>query len=46
MMNPKIALSLSGGGVETMAFHLGVLKFIAEKQSFERIKAMSGLETF
>ena len=28
MMNPK-SPSLSGGGVRAMAFHLGVLKFIA-----------------
>ena len=41
MKDPKIVLSLSGGGVRAMAFHLGVLKFLAEQQAFKKIKAIS-----
>tara|TARA_B100001057_G_C22827546_1_gene942031 strand:+ start:1508 stop:1735 length:228 start_codon:yes stop_codon:yes gene_type:complete len=39
MKDPKIVLSLSGGGVRATAFHLGVLKFLAEQQAFKKIKA-------
>ena len=41
MEKPGIVLSLSGGGVRAMAFHAGVLKFLAEKDAFNRIKAVS-----
>lgn len=37
----NIALALSGGGIRAMAFHLGVLKFLAEKNSLERITHIS-----
>jgi NTE family protein len=37
----KIALVLSGGGIRAMVFHLGVLKFLAEKNSFERVSRIS-----
>ena len=40
-----IALVLSGGGIRAMAFHLGVLKFLAENHALEnvvRISSVSG----
>lgn len=40
-MSPPIALSLSGGGVRAMAFHLGVLKRLAELGLLERIQRIS-----
>jgi NTE family protein len=36
-----IALALSGGGVRAMAFHLGVLRFLAERGMLERISKVS-----
>lgn len=39
----KIAISLSGGGVRAMLFHLGVLKFYAEKGLLEQIKIISSV---
>lgn len=41
----KIALSLSGGGIRAMVFHLGVLRFLAERgllEHVERISTVSG----
>jgi len=37
----NIALALSGGGIRAMAFHLGVLKFLAEKNALERVSHIS-----
>jgi NTE family protein len=37
----KIALVLSGGGIRAMVFHLGILKYLAEKNSFERVNRIS-----
>ncbi|MBX3672645.1 MAG: patatin-like phospholipase family protein [Burkholderiales bacterium] len=40
-----IALALSGGGIRAMAFHLGVLRFMAERgmlESTARISSVSG----
>lgn len=40
-----IALALSGGGIRAMAFHLGVLRFMAERKLLEsttRISSVSG----
>ena len=36
-----IALALSGGGIRAMAFHVGVLRCLAEHQLMERIKRVS-----
>ena len=36
-----IALALSGGGVRAMVFHLGVLKYLAEKGMLERVEKIS-----
>ena len=36
-----IYLALSGGGTRAMAFHAGVLKFLAEGSALERVKAIS-----
>ncbi len=36
-----IALALSGGGIRAMAFHLGVLRFIAERNLLERVARIS-----
>lgn len=37
----KIALVLSGGGIRAMVFHLGVLKFLAEKGLLEKVSRIS-----
>lgn len=37
----SIALVLSGGGVRAMAFHLGVMRFLAERSLLERISHVS-----
>ena len=36
-----LALSLSGGGTRAMLFHLGVLRFLAEINLFERVRYLS-----
>lgn len=36
-----LALVLSGGGVRAMAFHLGVLRFLAERSLLERVSRVS-----
>jgi len=36
-----ISLALSGGGTRAMAYHLGVLKFLAERGLFERVTRIS-----
>jgi len=36
-----VALVLSGGGVRAMVFHLGVLRLLAERQAFERVRRLS-----
>jgi NTE family protein len=38
---PSIALVLSGGGIRAMAFHLGVLKLLAERGMLERVTRIS-----
>lgn len=38
---PPIVLALSGGGVRAMVFHLGVLRFLAERGLLERITHIS-----
>ena len=40
---PPIYLALSGGGTRAMAFHTGVLKFLAEKESLERVEEISSV---
>lgn len=39
--NQRIALALSGGGIRAMAFHLGMLKFLAERSLLEEIHRVS-----
>lgn len=39
----KIGLALSGGGVRAAAFHLGVLRFLAEKQLMEKVCYISSV---
>ncbi|WP_281907717.1 patatin-like phospholipase family protein [Massilia varians] len=42
---PRIALVLSGGGIRAMMFHLGVLRYLAERDALElvhRISTVSG----
>jgi len=39
--NKNIALALSGGGTRAMIFHLGVLKYLAEKNCFEQVSRIS-----
>lgn len=39
--NRRIALALSGGGIRAMAFHLGVLKFLAERSLLEEVHRVS-----
>lgn len=38
---PAISLALSGGGVRAMVFHLGVLRFLAERELLERVRKIS-----
>lgn len=38
-----IALCLSGGGIRAVAFHLGVLRYLAEKGLLERIRHISSV---
>lgn len=38
-----IALALSGGGIRAMAFHLGVLRYMAERSLFESTKRISSV---
>lgn len=38
---PKIALALSGGGVRAMAFHSGVLRYLAEHGKLEAVSDIS-----
>lgn len=37
----RIALALSGGGIRAMAFHLGVLKLLAERHLMEEVHRVS-----
>ena len=39
----KIYLCLSGGGVRAMAFHTGVLKYLAQNEMFNRIDSISSV---
>jgi len=39
--NKSIALVLSGGGIRAMIFHLGVLKYLAEKECLEYVNRLS-----
>lgn len=41
--NKNIGLALSGGGVRAMAFHLGLLKFLADCNEFQNIKHISSV---
>lgn len=44
-LRKPIALALSGGGIRAMVFHLGVLKYLAERgllESVEQISTVSG----
>lgn len=41
--NRSIGLALSGGGVRAMAFHLGLLKFLADNNEFQNIKYISSV---
>src|SRR5690348_14081201 len=36
-----IALALSGGGIRSMAFHLGVMRLLAERRLLERVNRIS-----
>lgn len=38
-----LAVALSGGGIRAMAFHLGVLKYLAERGLLERISKLSSV---
>jgi NTE family protein len=38
---PEVAIALSGGGIRAMAFHLGVLKYLAETRVFDQIQRVS-----
>jgi NTE family protein len=38
---PGIALALSGGGVRAMAFHIGVLRYLAERGCLHRVTRIS-----
>jgi len=40
-LGSEIYLALSGGGVRAMVFHAGVLKFMAEQGSLDRVKEIS-----
>jgi len=43
--HPRIALALSGGGIRAVAFHLGVLRLLAERgllEDIHRISTVSG----
>lgn len=37
----RIGLALSGGGIRAAIFHLGVLKFLAQTDSLEQVRAVS-----
>ena len=39
----KIYLCLSGGGVRAMAFHTGVLKYLAQNEMFNKIDSISSV---
>lgn len=43
MSKSSIGLALSGGGVRAMAFHAGVLKFLAESQYLEKTSQISSV---
>src|SRR3972149_9103333 len=40
-MIPSIALVLSGGGVRAMAFHVGVIRLLAERHQLEHVRRVS-----
>lgn len=42
-MEGSISIALSGGGVRAMVYHLGVLKYFAEQNAFERISNISSV---
>ncbi len=42
-VSTEIALALSGGGVRAMAFHAGVLRFLAERGMLERVCRVSSV---
>jgi NTE family protein len=41
--DPKIALALSGGGVRAVAFHAGVLRWLAEKNLLDKVVHVSSV---
>lgn len=41
MNDRQISLALSGGGIRAMIFHLGVLRYLAEQESLEKISRIS-----
>lgn len=40
-VSPRLALVLSGGGIRAMAFHLGVLRYLAERNALEHVQRVS-----
>ncbi|PCI58742.1 MAG: patatin [Gammaproteobacteria bacterium] len=42
-MKKDISIALSGGGVRSMAYHAGVLKYFAEQNSFEKVSKISSV---
>lgn len=38
-----IDLALSGGGIRAMVFHLGVLRFLAEREKLEKVRRISSV---
>ena len=42
-VDKNIGLSLSGGGVRAMAFHAGVLRYLAENGLLESVKHVSSV---
>lgn len=42
-LKPRIGLALSGGGVRAAAFHLGVLRFLADQKQLENVTHLSSV---
>jgi NTE family protein len=40
---PRIALALSGGGIRAIAFHMGVLRLLAERRLLENVRRISSV---
>lgn len=41
--SPRVALALSGGGIRAMAYHAGVLRWLAENGLLERVSRISSV---